>query len=539
MKGSLKKALTAVAAGVLAIGMAVSGGAVANADDAVTKANLTIQASDANTTSLAGRTFAAYRVLTIDSAGTGNKVAAKVNAKYETALKKVTKGSTESDILTYINGLDNDSKVRTFAEALRDEIVEENVPADVTISGEDSKSVTTPVDFGWYIIDETTDQTPNSGTKDNAPVSLVKATIANRDVTIDLKGGSPTSAKNIVDDSTGDNPRKVDDYNINDDIVYQLNFTIPEYWSTQYAQNGFWFTMNDQLSDGLTFDRLDSIKVGDQLFKDVAGYDSVLTVNGAAATDEPVAKAKLSIAFGSTADTDAANNKANLKLAGKTVTVYYHAHLNGNAVIAGTGNPNTYNVTYQRSPYTIADGEDTPVDTPRVYTYKFQVLKYDADEEGTSVSLAGAEFKLYADEAATQEVPLTQPDADKAVYQKKASATATAAMVTDSEGHIAIHGLDAGTYYLKETKAPSGYMLSNTVTKVVIARDGELPTDGQSSVSYKVNDTSIPDTSYATVAVGNHKGTLPSTGGMGIAFMVAAGIALIAAGAFSIMRRRA
>lgn len=529
MKGSLKKALTAVAAGVLAIGMAVSGGAVANADDAVTKANLTIQASDANTTSLAGRTFAAYRVLTIDSAGTGNKVAAKVNAKYETALKKVTKGSTESDILTYINGLDNDSKVRTFAEALRDEIVEENVPADVTISGEDSKSVTTPVDFGWYIIDETTAQTPNSGTKDNAPVSLVKATIANRDVTIDLKGGSPTSAKNIVDDNTGKNQRKVDDYNINDDIVYQLNFTIPEYWSTQYAQNGFWFTMNDQLSTGLTFDEFDSIKVDGQEF---TAYEPVKSVEG---TDG----AKLSIAFGSAADTDTANNKANLNLAGKTVTVYYHAHLNGNAVIAGTGNPNTYNVTYQRSPYTIADGEDTPVDTPRVYTYKFQVLKYDADEEGTSVSLAGAEFKLYADEAATQEVSLTQPDTNKAVYQKASASASATAMVTDSEGHIAIHGLDAGTYYLKETKAPSGYMLSNEVTEVVIARDGELPADGQSSVSYKVNNTSIPDTSYATVAVGNHKGTLPSTGGMGIAFMVAAGIALIAAGAFSIMRRRA
>ena len=528
MKGSLKKALTAVAAGVLAIGMAVSGGAMANADEAAaTKANLTIQASDTNTTTLEGRTFAAYRVLDA-KAGAGNKAAVTVNGKYQTVLNAVTGKTTESDILAYINGLNEDSKVRAFAEALRDAINAENLDADVTINGGNSNAVTTQVDFGWYIIDETTAKIPNSGTEKNAPVSLVKATLANRDVTVDLKGGKPTSEKNIVDNNKGENPRKVDDYNINDDIIYQLNFTIPSYWSTQY-KNGFWFTMNDQLSNGLTYDGNVSIKVNGE---DYTGYEPIKKVEGTAG-------AKLTFAFGSADAADASKNKANLDLAGKTVSVYYHAHMNENAVIASTGNPNTYNVTYQRNPYNAADGEDTPEDTPRVYTFKFQVHKYDADpqDEDNQGSLAGAEFKLYSDEAATQEIGLIQPDSSKSVYQPKAGSSAT--MVTDSEGHIAINGLDEGTYYLKETKAPAGFMLSNTVTKVVITKDGALPTDGTTSVAYKVNETKITDDSYATVEVGNHKGTLPSTGGMGIVFMVVAGIALIAAGACSMMRRRA
>lgn len=529
MKGSLKKALTAVAAGVLAIGMAVSGGAMANADEtAATKANLTIQASDTNTTTLEGRTFAAYRVLDA-KAGAGDKTAVTVNGKYQTALNTVTGKTTESDILAYINALDNDSKVRAFAEALRDAISAENLTADVTIQGEASPSVTTQVDFGWYIIDETTAKDPNSGTEKNAPVSLVKATLANRDVTVDLKGGKPTSEKNIVDNNKGENPRKVDDYNINDDIVYQLNFTIPSYWSTQY-KNGFWFTLNDQLSKGLTYDGNVSIKVDGA---DYEGYKPVVSVNN----NEN--GTKLNVVFGGTDVADANNNKANLDLAGKTVSVYYHAHMNENAVIASTGNPNTYNVTYQRNPYNAADGEDTPEDTPRVYTFKFQVHKYDADpqDEDNQGSLAGAEFKLYADEAATKEIGLIQLDPSKSVYQPKAGSSAT--MVTDSEGHIAINGLDEGTYYLKETKTPAGFMLSNTVTKVVITKDGALPTDGTTSVKYQVNETKIADDSYATVEVGNHKGTLPSTGGMGIVFMVVAGIALIAAGACSMMRRRA
>lgn len=529
MKGSLKKALTAVAAGVLAIGMAVSGGAMANAEEtAADKANLTIQASDKNTATLEGRTFAAYRVLKA-TAGKSDTTPVTVNGKYQTALNAVTGKTTESDILAYINALDNDSKVRAFAEALRDEINTEKLAADVTIEGTASSSVTTPVDFGWYIIDETTAKDPNSGTGKNAPVSLVKATLANRDVTVDLKGGKPTSEKNIVDDNEGTNPRKVDDYNINDDIVYQLNFTVPSYWAEQYKQNGFWFTMNDQLSKGLTYDGNVSIKVDGE---DYTGYEPIKKVEGTDGT-------KLTFAFGSADTADASKNKANLDLAGKTISVYYHAHMNENAVIAGTGNPNTYDVTYQRNPYNAADGEDTPEDTPRVYTFKFQVHKYDADpqDEDNQGSLAGAEFKLYSDEAATQEIGLIQPDSSKSVYQPKAGSSAT--MVTDKDGHIAIDGLDEGTYYLKETKAPAGFMLSNTVTKVTITKDGALPTDGVTSVAYKVNETKIADDSYATVEVGNHKGTLPSTGGMGIVFMVVAGIALIAAGAFSMMRRRA
>lgn len=45
------------------------------------------------------------------------------------------------------------------------------------------------------------------------------------------------------------------------------------------------------------------------------------------------------------------------------------------------------------------------------------------------------------------------------------------------------------------------------------------------------------DTSH-TMTIDNYKGKLPLTGGMGIVFMLAAGVLLVAGGMASIMRRR-
>ena len=47
-------------------------------------------------------------------------------------------------------------------------------------------------------------------------------------------------------------------------------------------------------------------------------------------------------------------------------------------------------------------------------------------------------------------------------------------ITTDATGKFKIEGLDAGTYYLKETEAPAGYNKLDTVVKVVIDHNGKI-----------------------------------------------------------------
>ena len=78
--------------------------------------------------------------------------------------------------------------------------------------------------------------------------------------------------------------------------------------------------------------------------------------------------------------------------------------------------------------------------------------------------LANAEFKLYTDAACTTEY-----------VHKKDDGTVDGAKTytSDANGRIQIANLDAGTYYLKETKAPEGYIMDLTAKKIVISATTE------------------------------------------------------------------
>lgn len=88
----------------------------------------------------------------------------------------------------------------------------------------------------------------------------------------------------------------------------------------------------------------------------------------------------------------------------------------------------------------------------------------------TNEPLAGAEFKLYYDEALTQEVKFS------AVLQQEVQLPSNyifdesgdSTLVTGSDGYIYLSGLLSGKYYLKETKAPAHYKMGVETTGVEI-----------------------------------------------------------------------
>lgn len=539
MRRSITRTLTAIAAGVVALGMAFAGGATANATAPVSgQSSITI---DGNGQDLTNRTFEAYRVIDItDVAGAGGSESytLEIDSTYKEQVRATAQevlhtaaNATDAAVVNTISGMDAD-ETRSFAEKLVEKLDAAKKAANVSsdkFGSEGTNKKATGLDAGWYLVRETTAASSTSNaTTGNAPLSLFMMK-GGQNINITVKSDVPTSHKKIVNDDYS-NPRDADDFQTNENITYRLTFDIPSYWKTQY-KDGFYFTMHDELSAGLDYVEDPVIKVADSEDSIMSAVDwdkgYGYTPEFSQSADGKTVEWKFA-----TADTKAgdANRKANLKLAGKTVVVYYKAKMNASAKLASAGgNGNTYQVYYQHNPGNAADGYDhTTPETPYVYTYQFIVVKQDGDNKGTKLS--GAKFKLYSDQSATKEVAVSLA---KGVYTVNPNGKAV--LTTGTDGKITVNGLDSGTYYLKETKAPSGYKLDDTVRKVTVTPDSKaVDAKNGAPITYKVNGDS-----NHTMTIDNYKGSLPSTGGMGIVLMVVAGVLLIAGGMISIMRRRA
>jgi LPXTG-motif cell wall-anchored protein len=72
---------------------------------------------------------------------------------------------------------------------------------------------------------------------------------------------------------------------------------------------------------------------------------------------------------------------------------------------------------------------------------------------GSGQALAGAEFTVYIDKNCTTPATITGTDGNET----------PAVFTSDANGIVTIVGLEPNTYYVKETKAPSGYQPGDTV----------------------------------------------------------------------------
>uniref|UniRef100_UPI00259B5C7B prealbumin-like fold domain-containing protein n=1 Tax=uncultured Dubosiella sp. TaxID=1937011 RepID=UPI00259B5C7B len=205
---------------------------------------------------------------------------------------------------------------------------------------------------------------------------------------------------------------------------------------------------------------------------------------------------------------------------------------------------------YSNHPYDENSFATTPEDKVLVLTYKLVGSKRDAKEEnGEHKALEGAQFYLLNTKQENEANPIYAKVENGKFAGWTTKSNATILESKGENGGFEIQGLDAGTYYLKEIKAPVGYNIMEGLQSVeVIANKSRVYDFGEatSPVDFNTNSndangvkkTSIDQSGTMSVVVENGKGfTMPSTGAFGQTLIYGVG-GLLALGGLGIRMAR-
>lgn len=344
-------------------------------------------------------------------------------------------------------------------------------------------------------------------------------------VIINHKVVKPTVEKKVYDNQDGTSEAgfySSADHAINEEFKFQLTATLPASENNGRAYdyyNEYAVLFNDTLSKGITYDRLDSVVIeSDGIPYDIT--DGNLKYNVDTTDLESHNYFVVGIPDVKTCVPDL--NK------GATITVTYTAHLNENAAVNGsTDNKNKVQLQYSNNPSNSAYWGFTPESAVCVYTYQLNNTKY-RDDDIPGNELEGAGFRLYSDKACHDEDEIKLKMNDDGTYSRDFSTEGKGVeMLSNKDGQFNVKGLDAGTYYLKETTPPTGY--SACANKEIVI-----------SATHDVNHVDLSGNLSTTIINKKDGGiTLPSTGGIGTTlFYVVGGGLMVAAIVLLVTKKR-
>ena len=345
-------------------------------------------------------------------------------------------------------------------------------------------------------------------------------------VLVNHKVVKPTVEKEVYDNndigSTGGWGSSAD-HAINEPFQFRLIAKLPASENNGRAYDyykKYTVCFNDTLSDGITFDKLDTVEItnGD-------GSTPQVINNYTLDPNDPQSSFKLSIDDVKTCVPDL--NK------GATITVTYTAHLNDKATVntangsKTTDNKNSVYLEYSNNPRIDTSLDHTITSEVCVYTYQLNNTKY-RDDDTPGNELAGAGFRLYSDEACHDEDEIKLKMNDDGTYSRDFSTEGKGVeMISGQDGQFNVKGLDAGTYYLKETNTPAGYSACKVIP-VTIKADHS---GNHVTLSGDLNNKIVNKKAGGI--------TLPSTGGIGTTlFYVVGGGLMVAAIVLLVTKKR-
>lgn len=502
MKKLWKKLLAVTTAVMMAITLLP---AMANAESTITdpqaKGSLTINKTtnkkdaDGKYPGLGGAEFTIYKVASLELGTNGKYKSWKLTTDF-------ARLSLTPDTLGSISTADLEAKANEAKKIAADLTGQSQTTADGTGETRKGEATFSNLELGYYLVVET--KTPSKYVASKPFFVSIPETVTTADgstwnynVSVSPKNQGIPDTDKVPDKKT---------VGVGDEVTYTITGpTVPNY-DEAYNETTLKYEITDTLSTGLTFakDKADlkvyTTDVNSPLVEDrdyTFEYDS--TAN----------KITISLILSKIRD-----------LKGEAIHVKYTVTVNENAVVGSDGTINKAEVEYTNNPDGTTDGSKKEV---KVYSFKIKINK----KKDNGSPLKGATFGLYRDAACADKIAEATSSDDGVINFGDASKLA------------------AGTYYLKELQAPSGYSALTSVVKVVIST--ATPNDNTTyDFKYSMNEgeeNNVGEDGVISLDITNNKGfNLPATGGMGTYLFTIGGLVIMAGAAFLLIaskKRRA
>lgn len=499
----MKRILAIVCTFVMIISMATGVNAVD--DTSTTAATTSTKGSITLKNATVGDTYNVYKILSLesyikDTAYSYKKTGDKWD-EFVTTGKGADFFETNSDKYVILKkNVNNDNAVRQLAiDAIDFVHAHSDVKPTKTVTADATSVVFDGLDLGYYVVEST------SGT-------ACAITTTDPDATINNKHDNPSVNKLIKAGGVVSKDEKMNSVNIGAEVGFQTIINVKP-----GAKN---YVLHDIMDEHLEFTYVQQVYYIDEnnTVKHLTekGFNQPnpdFVVTRSELGDTCTFELKFTDKFYST-NKEAINAK---KI--KQIYVEYAAVVKDGAPI-NTAMKNTTYLTYGDNNLKTDESET------KTYTYGIKVFKF----TGTKTPLAGAKFILLKDENAneTNAIKFTQAGEKYTYAADQTSAAAIITLVSPDGAHFAIEGLQAGTYYLKETEAPKGYNKISKPIKIVVGTND----DGMQTIT-------VLGETVDEVKVQNNTGSiLPSTGGMGTTLIYVVGSILVLASGIVLFSKR-